>query len=322
MGTNQNPQHKILDAGTEHCRLVSDKDKVRQVCWLQHPRLAQYINLQISGNPQKDWLDWFKSEYAPVPFKNGLSIGCGTGQVEREMVIKKIGLAFEGIDINPESIQTARTEAHKNGMSDVLSYRVENVDQLKLPANKYDIIFCSHSLHHVSKLERVLKQIRHSLKSGGVFFINEYVGPSQFIFTDAQLSAMNEYLAELPPSYVNSLKEPGVQKREVIRPTREFMNSVDPSEAVRSDEIVPLMNKYFKIEQQKNYGGTLLQFGVSDIVGNFDPDKIEDQIWLDRLYEKEQSLMRAGKIGSDFTVIVARIPDDYSSIQRFWDGLF
>src|SRR5690242_6697002 len=94
----------IIQAGKEHSQLVIDPNKGRTLCWIQHPFIYSHINCQISGDPEIDWLSWFKKKYSPVPFQYGLSLGCGTGHVEREAIEKEICREFDGIDITPDSI--------------------------------------------------------------------------------------------------------------------------------------------------------------------------------------------------------------------------
>ena len=48
---------------------------------------------------------------------------------------------------------------------------------------------------------------------------------------------------------------------------------------------------------------------LADIGQNFDPAIPEDRSHLERLLAREEELMKSGKLGSDFAVIVARRKD-------------
>jgi SAM-dependent methyltransferase len=65
----------------------------------------------------------------------------------------------------------------------------------------------------------------------------------------------------------------GTEKRSANLPTERSVIAVDPSEAVRSAEIVPVLQRYFEIVEYKPLGGALLQFLLADIAGNFERDE-------------------------------------------------
>ncbi len=133
------------------------------------------------------------------------------------------------------------------------------------------------AMHHFSNLEHIFNELRKSLKPNGLFILNEFVGPSQFQWTEKQINITNELLEILPEKYKVDLTT-GDLKERIYRPAIEFMNDYDPSEAIRSSDIVPLVAKYFKIEERIDYGGTILHLLLQNIVGNFNPSKEEDML--------------------------------------------
>jgi hypothetical protein len=148
--------------------------------------------------------------------------------------------------------------------------------------------------------------VRAGLKPGGYFFLDEFIGPSQFQWTDQQVRLVNEMLAGLPPAYRCSVSKPGQMKVPVARPTIEEMNAGDPSEAIRSAEIVPLLGRYFEIAEFKGYGGSLLHLLLEDIADNFRPADPESMRCLERLFEEEDRLIASGQLQHDFGVVIAR----------------
>ncbi|MGD9497441.1 MAG: class I SAM-dependent methyltransferase [Armatimonadota bacterium] len=95
-------------------------------------------------------------------------------------------------------------------------------------------------------------------------------------------------------------------KREVPRIQASEMAVDDPTEAIRSAEIVPLVRERFEILDQRPYGGTILLPVLDDIAGNFGPDDPTATKLLEMLFEIEDTLMAAGEIDSDFVYLVAR----------------
>ncbi len=87
-------------------------------------------------------------------------------------------------------------------------------------------------------------------------------------------------------------------------PTERSVIAVDPSEAVRSAEIVSVLQQYFDIVEYKPLGGTILQFLLADIAGNFEQDEAGNRL-LEMLFTIEDTLMEVGALQSDFAYIVA-----------------
>ena len=90
--------------------------------------------------------------------------------------------------------------------------------------------------------------------------------------------------------------------------------ALDPSEAVRSADILPLLHRYFEIVEYKPLGGAILQFLLANIAGNF-LDELGQQL-LQMLFVIEDVLMVSGDLGSDFAYIVASPKTDRREESR------
>lgn len=95
-------------------------------------------------------------------------------------------------------------------------------------------------------------------------------------------------------------------------PTARSVQAVDPSEAVRSAEIVPLLRRYFDMVEYKPLGGTILQFLLEGIAGNFQGQQGEEVLKM--LFTIEDTLIACGYLESDFAYIVA------APLQEFREG--
>ena len=165
-------------------------------------------------------------------------------------------------------------------------------------------MFASQSVHHITALEHYLDQVRRTLKPGGLFIFNEFVGATQFQWPDAQLAHANAMLARIPERYRDSIRGHGL-KTHIERPTLELMNQIDPTEAIRSADILAEVDARFELVEARDFGGTLLQLVLEDIVGNF-RDTPEDIAVLQSLFDEEQALLASGELHSDFTLRVMR----------------
>jgi SAM-dependent methyltransferase len=277
--------------------------------WLHSPLVGEYCLSRLKvGNKIMSvlqWLLWVKEKYVPEALECGLSLGCGNGRLERHGLLLGICKKFDAFDVSNRSINIAIEEGEKQGLSDKLHYEVADINNISLECDKYDIVFLGSAMHHFQNLEHVTAEIKKSLKKDGLLIANEFIGPSQFQWTDKQLQIMNELLQLLPLRLrydvrTNELKLP------ITRPTIEHMNTCDPSEAIRSAEIVPILENWFEIIEKVDFGGTILHLLLQGIVGNFDSSNEEDIAILKMLGYMEDVLIREKVLSSNFALLVLR----------------
>jgi SAM-dependent methyltransferase len=272
--------------------------------WLDSPLLQQiYVLPKIVGSSHGNWLRWLV-EHLGIP-RNGrwLSIACGAGGLELFAADEGLVGHLEGVDIAPGAIELARRAAAERGLGNV-SFRVADVERERLPEAAYDVILCGMGLHHIRRLEYFYEEAAQALRPGGYILLNEFVGPSQWQWSDAQLAAANTLLAALPERLRRN-PVTGRPKEPEERPRIAWMTAVDPSESIRSAELLPLLERQFSLPVRRDYGGALLGRLLEYIVGNFDPERQEDVELLRLLCGAEEALMAAGAIGSDFAVAAA-----------------
>lgn len=274
--------------------------------WLEHEAMARlYINPMSTGSPDEEWFDYIARKYFSEPVGKTLSLGCGGGELERRALSLGICESLDAYDVSEGSIEAAREEAREAGFLDRINYAVADLNRISLPENAYDAVFAAMAVHHLENLEGVYVELTKALKPGGLFVFNEYVGPSQFQWTDTQLELANELLRSVPERY--RVTDKGSVLREVKRPNIEAMNELDPSESIRSEEIMALTERFFDLLERRDYGGTLLHVVLAEgTIRNYDPDDEEDVALLRRMIEFEKHHIAVGDIGSDFTHVIAR----------------
>jgi SAM-dependent methyltransferase len=173
-------------------------------------------------------------------FKQGLSVGCGAGRAERRLIELKVCDSFHGVDIAAEAVAEARQEAATLGYK--CTYDIGDINFFDFGEAQYDLVVAQTSLHHLVYLENVFASIKRALIPGGILWINDYVGESQFQHSDLRLSIANKVLAEIPEEFrKNHLNNQTIDK--VIR--REPGTLVSPFESIRSGEILKIANEYF-----------------------------------------------------------------------------
>jgi SAM-dependent methyltransferase len=231
--------------------------------------------------------------------------GPGVGELERGLCQYNFARQHEGIDISDEAIRIAVAQAQAAGFSHI-HYRQGNLNTIALELRAFDVIFGISSIHHTERLEHVFAQVQQALKPGGYFFLDEFIGPNRFQWTDEQIRAINEQLLVLPRKLRRLISDRGKFKDRVIRRSPEEIIASDPSEAIRSSDIVPLLARYFDVLEVKGYGGSIIHELLYDIAGNFAEEHHPGSIdRLRSLFQAEDELTASGQLRDDFAVIIA-----------------
>ena len=274
--------------------------------WVESPVVYEYMNRGISGNPAVNWVQYSAGKYLMAgQAPRILSLGCGGGALERDLLRLKPDARLVGMDFAPGAISLASARAAALGLQ--IDYRLAGLDEIELESRAFDFVFASGALHHLMRLEHILDQIHAALRPSGMLIGNEYIGPNQLQWTPAQVEAINEILAFLPDRYRRRVSNPSEYKRQFLGPSPiQHMNEQDTTEAVRSEEILPLIRERFQIIEYKPFGGTILHMLLQDIVGNFNPSDDVDTCVLKLICHVEQKLISAGTLSSDFAYFVAQ----------------
>ncbi len=274
--------------------------------WLENIAVRNRINQKVSGQSDLDayqYLIRFLETRDFFPIERCLTLGCGNGELERGLSKYNFSNVYDAFDISDQSIEMARDIAKKNNFSNI-NYQVKDINHISLPPSSYDVVFGVMSVHHFLNLEHIFIEVKKSLKDGGIFFLNEFIGPTRFQWTDRQLEIVNGLLRVLPENYRKM--QNNKLKTDVKRPSIEQINAIDPSEAIRSDEIIDILSLYFEIVERRDYGGTILHLLLEDIAFNFNNTSKKDMELLNLLFGVEDYLLELGDITSDFSVIIAR----------------
>ena len=322
--------------------------------WQAGPEITRHQNKLISGNVEKDWLQYSLEKYYKnrLPMENCLSLGCGTGHIERKLAQLGAFAHCDAVDISSKSIEIAQQEAKKLKIN-TINYTVNDINKMDFEENSYDAVWINSAMHHFSNLENICENVHKCLRPDGYIFLNEYIGPNRFQFPERQKEIINLCLNLLPAQYrtkvldhsdkedekvpnlrtykwyfqrildkwkdrqlINTFRKKYKSFWEVklgkpfIKSTVEFPSkrdviSNDPSEAIRSEEIIDVLSQYFAIVEKKDWGGNIIQFLLADIAGNFNEDDLFSQALLRMILNMETTLIQHGELISDFAYIAA-----------------
>jgi ubiquinone/menaquinone biosynthesis C-methylase UbiE len=268
--------------------------------WLDHPSISGHYWSRglLAGKP---WREWVKSHF-DGPAERSLELGCGSGSLSLDLFRLGSTREIEGMDASAERVQEAerlRVAAGAPG-----GFRVEDANRLTLAPESYDLIVSSHSFHHFLDLEHVMQQVARALTPRGLFILEEFVGPTQFQWTDAQIDITRSLMALMSERY--RMLRWGAVKPYEGRPTVAEVVAASPFESIRSAEIVPLFEKRFRILHRRNLGGTIQHLLYNGIIHNFPPGNPEAEAVIRGICRTEDGLVDAGLLPSDFQLLVGQ----------------
>jgi SAM-dependent methyltransferase len=283
-----------LRRGAERRR---DEAGTRWVDWGDHPRVLERVLERAFGPPRRTLYACLGDAYPQLKTAHALSLCCGDAGFERQLLAAGVVRRVTGIDLSPVRVASAAP-------ADGLELRVDDVNGGDFGRCGYDAIIAKAALHHIERLETAFEGMVRALKPGGFLLAIDFFGPTRFQWTDVQLDAANRFLETEVPEALRRQADGSLYR--ASRPTVAHVIETDPSEAVRSGEIMDLLPRYFPRVEVRDVGGTLLNLiFAGTIVNNFDERNPAHNGIVDRACALEQSLLEAGAITSDFKIVAA-----------------
>lgn len=102
---------------------------------------------------------------------NGLTIldlGCAAGRLTFKLA--PVCKFITGIDVQPQFLEAARKELQSFSYQN-LEFREMSAHKLTFPAEQFDLVVSTWSLHEMADPQQVLKEVYRVLKSGGGLFV-------------------------------------------------------------------------------------------------------------------------------------------------------
>lgn len=204
----------------------------------------------------------------------GISVGCGNGFKEMNLIqwglVKKM-ICFE---LSEQRISQGQEEAKRRSLSEFIEFRREDAF-LGSDLKEVDLVHWNNSLHHMPDTFKAVEWSRKMLKTGGLFMMDDYVGPNYTQFSDKSLEFASELRMKFPTKY---LIHPSSSADNIImvdtkckRPDLSKVIAKDPSEAADSESILPAVNKIFPNAEITLTGGVVYFIALPPLYANFDP---------------------------------------------------
>ena len=276
---------KILSE-SEEAKSLKEYTHYSDKYWNDLEIVVKYKNKLATGNENVSWIDDILTRFKEyLPFDDVLIVGCGNGWLERQLYDLGIGKHFDAFDMSEKYIN----EAKELKQSRAIDYFLDDINSMsKIEDEKYDAVFNFAVLHHVTEVDNALKKLARCLKTNGLMFNEEYVGPARNQYSDQHLKHMLEVMSDLPEKFRTKVK--------FLRPPLENFR-VEPSEAIHSDLILPLIPKYFDIVYQRNLNGGVAYQLLHNNIQEFEDDSNTESVkWLEYLLKQDVNYTDEGKV--------------------------
>ena len=303
----ETPSATAAETGEYWSRKLQGTAFTPECHWRAVPEVdRQRIRRETGGSGYSHWAEYCVREFLAgrTPVDRMLSVGCGTGRLER--ILARLGAFKEcdGWDVAAGAIETARQLARDEGFGHI-HYDVRDITAVEMEPDRYDAVWFENALHHIEPLEKVCEALARAIKPDGYLFLNEYIGPCRFDFPPRQRELIRAAFAMIPARF-RLHREAGTTLAAASIPTAAEVEADDPTESVRSADIPGVVESWFDVVAFHESGGSLLQFLLNGIAGNFRDDDPESLRVVDMLLRLEDDLLDIGELESDFAVIVAR----------------
>lgn len=285
----------------------NDSAEKRAIAWdrkfsWHSPIVQQFIESEyLDGGRIGEVL---KSHVGARTFRRGLEIGGGLGGQANDFYTRLKVERFDVLDISDVAVANGNNRAEEQGRN--IHFAVADLNTDPLPEERYDLICARGALHHIENLEFVFAQINDRLTDDGLFFANDYMGPSYMQWEPKQLELMNAIVRLLPDDLNRIQHRDNAIMREIQPIPLEIFKRVDPSEGVRAAEIFEVMEQHLEVEKIIPFGQTLAYEVLRGRVQNFSDSDDKDCAILSLICLLEKELIGAGTLKSNFNFVIAK----------------
>ncbi|MEH2928950.1 class I SAM-dependent methyltransferase [Candidatus Ventrimonas sp. KK005] len=269
-------EDKMKEKIGKHWSLETNQKNCNRDRWWKSPTIIRHINQTICGEPLDGWnaagIKLAKRVLSKQKILElGLSVGSGNGMKELNLLENGLVRKFICFDFSEDRISQGRENAKNKGLSDRIIFLNEDFFESIYASKKYDMVFWDNSLHHMMDAFVAVQKSYEVLRKGGIFFCNDFVGKNQFQWSDMELAIVNGVRASLDNKIFQNPNGENFQ-RIVGKPTIEWMNNTDPSEAADSQSIIPAIEKVFSKPLIIPTGGLIYHLCLNDILVNIEED--------------------------------------------------
>lgn len=300
-----NPESVLSEPLEKAAKYWSEKKTSDRTRWWLEPTIVNYVNKLICGEevagPSAGIHHKLKSLSQGMGFRKGISIACGNGAKELQLI--KIGLVdqFDLYEISSTRVEQGIKLAHQLGLQNKVRFHITDAFHGSLDTD-FDLVYWDSALHHMFDVDAAIRWSRDRLIAGGCFFMHDYVGATRFQHSDFQCAVASRVRQLLPERLLRNPNSPGsILPREITRPNLSKLISIDPTEAADSGNILSALKTHFSNINITLTGGAIYHTALNDVMANFEQ---EDKPLLMSLLLLDEMLSKLGE--SHFAIATAK----------------
>jgi ubiquinone/menaquinone biosynthesis C-methylase UbiE len=221
-----------------------------------------------------------------------LSLGAGSGGIELGFAQAAPEATIVCLDVNPNLIQLGRDQARERGLA--VTFEEADLNTATLPRAEFDIVFCHASLHHLSELEHIMAQIGHTLRLGGELITVDVITDQGYRMRPETRTIVQDLWRTLPKQYRINHTAYGEPRYDAQ--IWEADTSASGMECVRSQDILPLLERSFAVTHFVPYHSISRRFFDTMYGPNYDLDRPLDRAIFDWIWELDQHYLTAHQL--------------------------
>jgi 2-polyprenyl-3-methyl-5-hydroxy-6-metoxy-1,4-benzoquinol methylase len=187
-----------------------------------------------------------------------LELGCGEGNLSLHLAQR--GMTVTGIDLSPERIARAELKARNQGLGRNVCFVAGDLNTLSLEPCAYDCIVAHDALHHMLAIDRLLDEVKQSLKPNGRLIVQDYIGMGKLrkIIAAALFAFFPTYQPywskwQLRSRLFSFLANEKQKRHALENSTKRGLHQDSPFEEISQDSIVREITKRFAIVEFRTF---------------------------------------------------------------------
>jgi SAM-dependent methyltransferase len=220
-----------------------------------------------------------------------LSLCSGAAGIERQILVNAAcPVEITLFDLNENLMREATAALSSVAQISAVLGDVNAISAEQFGDIAFDIVMFVSGLHHVVEIERVLETVIEVLVPNGEFWIvGEAIGRNGNQLWPEALDAANRIFSRLPERF---RRNASTGKVDFTVPEKDF--SVNSFEGIRSEEIEPLLLRYFDPLEMYRKNCFLWRLVNPDYFNNYDLNNQEDRYLILSLIAAEYNLWKSG----------------------------
>lgn len=280
-----------------HWTAVSRRKQPSRLRWWESAIIVQHVNKKICGEPTTEVGAaspiLIKKRYPGRVFSRAVSIGCGNGLKEMQLVQAGLVEEVHLFELSKLRVEQGMEIAKRHGLTGRVHFF--NRDGLNdYRPDFYDLVYWNNSLHHMMNTERAIRWSYNVLRIGGLFYMDDFVGPNRMQWSSRTLDMASRVRSALPERFLRNPRRPNqLIPRRARKPNRLRMLIADPTECADSARILPALKTVFSNIRILPTGGVIYHLALNDILHNLDEENNRDL--LDQLLRIDDICIRLGE---------------------------